>query len=136
MKVYSGSVVVAHCLCLGASKGRMRVLFSSATAKLPCQSVRLSSTSTILRVATSGPGHETRKRTTPQVAGNPHRNANSPKSLSSVTTKRPSAWARSRTVSSWAPGMSTRAQTTSCPLARRASTAGPGKFSFARIRTV
>ena len=120
-------------ICRGdpTGRGRIRTRPGSITLKCPGQSDRLVSTS-VMRVPTSvGFGMATRNNTTPQWAGSPNRHASSPKSLSNVTKTRASATARSRITRSVLPGASVLTQATSCPAARNAVTAAPGRFSSA-----
>lgn len=116
--------------------GVMRMRKSSTTAKCPVQSVRLARAATAACAACRDDGAEMRKRIIPLSAGSLRRNANSPKSLSNVTTMRFSRCARSRTSTSLIPGESVRIQATSWPCWRKAVTASPGKFSFANKRIV
>jgi hypothetical protein len=118
-----------------AGSGSIRMRKSSTTEKWSCQSLRLWTTSAI-RVATAVEEVATkRKSTTPQDAERPRRKTSSPKSLSKVSSTRLSDKARARCASSLAPGESMRAQATSWPRLRSNSTASPGIFSFARMRT-
>src|SRR2546430_183778 len=86
------------------------------------------------RPTTPGCGIGMRKSTTPQRAGSCEALASSPKSLSKVSKTRSARTARASTSVSVSPGAAVLTQTTSCPAAPRAVTAGPGKFSFARNR--
>src|SRR5712691_5291263 len=75
-----------------------------------------------------------RNSTTPQTLGSAELPANSPKSLSKVSRTRCSRTAHASTSGSLAPGAAILTQTMSCPAAASATTAAPGKFSFARKR--
>src|SRR5713101_3729148 len=75
-----------------------------------------------------------RNSTTPQTLGSAEPPANSPKSWSKVSRTRCSRTAHASTSGSLAPGAAILTQTMSCPAAASATTAAPGKFSFARKR--
>lgn len=112
----------------------IRTWYSSATAKLPAQSLREVITVRTRRTVNSGERGANRNNTTPEDAGNRDRNANSPKSLSKVRRMRLFATARFKTVWSSIPGESARTHATSCPMSRNASTTSRGKCSFAKNR--
>ncbi len=113
--------------------GVIRNRLSSMTEKCPAQSSRLSRTATATSATCAAEGALMRNKMMPAEEERPRRKANSPKSLSKVIKIRCSEAARFTTSSSGLPGESVRAQNTSCPRARSASTAAPGKFSLARM---
>jgi len=114
----------------------MRTRPGSTTEKCPAQSSRLPMMLAMAGPTSAGEGIGIRNRTMPAVAGNPERQASSPKSLSKVRRTRFSRMACANTSESELPGASVRIQARSCPATRTALTASPGKFSFARKRTV
>ena len=83
---------------------RSRTLISSTTANCPCQSSRESIIATTMSTRRFKSSIGSRSRMIPQVAGNDHRNANSPKSLSNVTRIRSRWIANSITCVSVIPG--------------------------------
>jgi len=114
----------------------MRTRPGSTTENCPAQSSRLPTMLAMAGPTSAGDGIGRRNRTMPAVAGSPARQASSPKSLSNARRTRFSRTDRANTSGSGLPGASVRTQARSCPAARRAETASPGKFSFARKRTV
>jgi hypothetical protein len=113
----------------------MRTRFGSITEKCPAQSWREKSTRLKKAPASVAGGIGKRNRTIPHCAGSLACQASSPKSLSKVSRTRSSRTARASTSASGAPGESVRTHARSCPAARSATTASPGKFSLARNRT-
>ena len=97
----------------------MRIRKSSTTEKWPNQSVRLSRTATTFCATLFGEGVVILNRITPLDTGNLRRNANSPNSLSKVTSTRFSVSAHCKTARSLLPGASVLIQTTSWPRARK-----------------
>src|SRR6266545_878447 len=88
--------------------GVIRMRSGSTTEKWPDQSSRLSRAPTTIEARRDGLSAATRRSTIPEAAGSLNRNANSPKSLSKVTTMRSSLAALRRTSLSALPGASAR----------------------------
>ena len=84
--------------------------------------------------ASAARGIGNRISTMPDDAGNPARQASSPKSLSKVSMILSSRTAHANTSSSLLPGATVRTQTMSWPAASISATASPGIFSSARKR--